>query len=200
MLSSRARQAWRRGLLAGATLLAIGCRNDMQDQPRYEPNSPSQFFPDGTSVRPLVEGVVSRSERFESPEIETGLIDGKPIDRVPLPVDLAFLERGRQRYGIYCTPCHGGLGDGDGMIVQRGYRRPPSFHEERLRSMPDGHFYDVIVRGFGVMPSYRAQVQTNDRWAIVAYIRALQLSQNARLDDVPEAERGALQPTAGGAR
>jgi len=172
----------------------------MQDQPRYEPNSPSQFFPDGTSVRPLVEGVVSRSERFESPEIETGLIDGKPIDRVPLPVDLAFLERGRQRYGIYCTPCHGGLGDGDGMIVQRGYRRPPSFHEERLRSMPDGHFYDVIVRGFGVMPSYRAQVRTNDRWAIVAYIRALQLSQNASLDDVPEAERGTLQASAGGAR
>jgi mono/diheme cytochrome c family protein len=194
---------WCRGRTVAAALaglFVLGCRHDMQDQPRYEPNSPSQFFPDGTSVRPLVEGVVARGSLVESPAIEDGTVDGKPIAQIPVAVDLPLLRRGRERYGIYCAPCHGGLGGGDGMIVQRGYRRPPSFHDERLRSMPDGHFYDVIARGFGVMPSYRAQVRTHDRWAIVAYIRALQLSQNARLDDVPSSERAALQAPPGGPR
>ncbi len=172
--------------------LAAGCRQDMHDQPRYEPNGPSAFFPDGTSVRPLVEGVVARGSLIGDPALATGEVDGEPVQINPLPVGPDLLARGRQRYEIYCSPCHGSVGLGDGMIVQRGYRQPPSLHEERLRTAADGYLYDVIANGYGVMPAYRAQVPLRDRWAIVAYIRALQLSQHASLDALPEPDRAGI--------
>lgn len=179
--------------LAGAlSLLAAACRQDMHDQPRYEPNGPSAFFPNGTSVRPLVEGVVARGAVLDDPARTTGKIDGEFVGSIPLTVDLPLLERGQERYGIYCTPCHGAVGDGNGMIVQRGYRRPPSLHVLRLIAASDGYLYDVIANGYGVMPSYRAQVPTDDRWAIVAYLRALQLSQAAPVDMLPPTDRRAL--------
>jgi hypothetical protein len=115
----------------------------------------------------------------------TGQINGEYIDVIPLPVTQAFLRRGQERYDIFCSPCHGRVGYGEGMIVQRGFPSPPSFHTERLRELPAGYYYDVITNGFGVMYSYGSRVQPTDRWAIVAYIQALQLSQNATLDDVP---------------
>lgn len=180
-------------------LVALGasaCRQDMHDQPRYEPNSPSRFFPDGTSVRPLVEGVVARGTLLDDSALTTGEVDGKPVATNPLDVDRGLLERGQERYGIYCTPCHGAVGDGNGMIVQRGYRRPPSLHEERLRNVPDGYLYDVIANGYGVMPAYRAQIPLLDRWAIVAYMRALQLSQTARVAELPPTDRRELKAAA----
>jgi mono/diheme cytochrome c family protein len=117
-----------------------------------------------------------------------------PVDVLPVSVTPALLRRGQQRYGIYCTPCHGQTGRGDGMVVQRGYRRPPSFHIDRLRNEKAGYFFDVITSGFGAMPDYAAQIAVPDRWAIVAYLRALQLSENARLEDVPADRRDALTP------
>ena len=183
-----------------ASFGVVGCRQDMHDQPRYEPNGPSRFFPDGSSVRPLVEGVVPRGALIDDDALTEGRIDGAPVEENPLPVDLAFLARGQERYGIYCTPCHGGIGDGNGMIVQRGYRRPPSLHEARLVEAPDGYLYDVIANGYGVMPAYRAQIPVRDRWAIVAYLRALQLSQTADVDDLPARDRKALDALATGGR
>ena len=166
--------------------LLVGCRADMQDQPRYEVNSPSAFFPDGRADRPLVKGVVSHGSVHDDPAFDLGTKDGAPIEQLPLPTTRDLLARGRERYDIYCSPCHSRVGDGNGMIVQRGYKRPPSFHIERLRSAPAGYFFDAITHGFGVMPSYAAQVPVADRWAIVAYVRALQLSEHATIADVPE--------------
>lgn len=194
----RSRLSIRATVLGAALLLLSACRQDMHDQPRYEPNAPSAFFPNGTSVRPLVEGVVARGTVLDDPARSEGKVDGVFVEKNPLPVDLARLERGRERYGIYCTPCHGGIGDGNGMIVRRGYRRPPSLHEPRLVGVRDGYLYDVIANGYGVMPAYRAQVPVDDRWAIVAYIRALQLSQAAAIDELPPADRSAVN-TDGGA-
>jgi mono/diheme cytochrome c family protein len=126
--------------------------------------------------------------------------DGKPVDDFPFPVTKEVVERGRQRFNIYCTPCHGHLGDGNGMIPQRGFRHPPTYHQDRLRKVPNGYIFDVITTGFGAMQDYSAQVSPADRWAIVAYIRALQLSENATAADVPASERGALDAQAGGAK
>lgn len=186
-----------RAVLAGIALLLSACRQDMQDQPRYEPNAPSAFFPDGTSVRPLVEGVVARGAVLDDPGRTDGKISGAFVAGNPLPVDFSLLDRGRERYGIYCTPCHGAVGDGNGMIVQRGYRRPPSLHEPRLVATPDGYLYDVIANGYGVMPAYRAQIPVDDRWAIVAYMRALQLSQGAAVDTLPPEDRRAVEEEGG---
>ena len=182
-------------VFAITVLAGTGCRQDMHDQPRYEPNSPSRFFPDGTSVRPLVEGVVPRGAVLGHAALTTGKVNGEDVREIPLTVDRALIERGQERYAIYCTPCHGAVGDGNGMIVQRGYRRPPSLHEERLLKAADGYLYDVIANGYGVMPAYRAQVPLRDRWAIVAYIRALQLSQTARASELPEKDRLRLEAT-----
>jgi hypothetical protein len=177
--------------LACAALALAGCRNDMQDQPRYEVNSASRFFADGRADRPLVKGVVARGSIVDDPVLELGKSpDGAFVATVPLPVTRDLMMRGRDRYNVYCSPCHARTGDGEGMIVLRGYKRPPSFHIDRLRSAPDGYFYDTIANGFGVMPSYAAQIPVRDRWAITAYVRALQLSQHATLADVdPEARR-----------
>ena len=174
-------------VVIGIAVVTSGCRRDMQDQPKYIPLRASTFFPDQRSARPLVEGTVARGHLHEDTLLETGKIGNDDATVFPFAVDADVLARGRERYDIYCSPCHSRVGDGDGMIVQRGYRRPTSFHDERLRNSPVGHFFDAITRGFGVMPSYASQIPVADRWAIVAYVRALQLSQHATLADVPEA-------------
>jgi mono/diheme cytochrome c family protein len=173
-------------------LAGLGCRQDMHDQPKYKPFRQSDFFGDERSARPLVEGTVARGQLREDAAYFTGKQAGVAVDTSPVAVTPAMMRRGQERYGIYCTPCHGLTGRGDGMVVQRGYRRPSSFHVDRLRNEKDGYFFDVITAGFGAMPDYAAQVPVADRWAIVAYVRALQLSENARLEDVPAERRAAL--------
>jgi mono/diheme cytochrome c family protein len=179
--------------MATIALLVCGCHRDMRDQPRYEPLEASDFFADGQSARPTPEGTVARGQLNEDEAFYTGKAGGSLLAQVPLAIDRPLLDRGRQRFGIYCSPCHGYTGSGDGMIVRRGFRRPPSYHIDRLRDAPAGHYFDVMTRGFGAMPSYAAHIQPHDRWAIAAYIRALQLSQHADLEDVPPSERAQLE-------
>jgi mono/diheme cytochrome c family protein len=167
----------------------------MHDQPKYKPLAASAFFEDGRSARPLVEGTVARGHLRADAHLYTGRIGNDLATTFPFPVTRAVLERGRERYAIFCTPCHGALGDGEGMVVKRGLRHPPSFHIERLREAPAGHYFDVITNGFGAMASYASRVPVEDRWAIIAYIRALQLSQHATLADVPEDQRKQLEST-----
>jgi mono/diheme cytochrome c family protein len=181
-------------------LLATGCRNDMYDQPRYEPLQASGFFDDGTSARSPVPGTVARGHLDVDEHLNLGLVDGRDATTFPFPIDRAALDRGRERYQIYCSPCHGSLGDGRGMIVRRGFSPPPSFHEpsgsrpsgspvpvyEDLRTAPPGHFFQVITQGHGTMYSYAARISVPDRWKIVAYIRALQLSRHVTLDELAE--------------
>ena len=183
--------------LLGALVLALGalsaCRQDMHDQPKYTPLRPSDFFLDGRSARPLSEGTVARGHLDADRVFYTGKgADGKPVSEFPFPVTKEVILRGQNRFNIYCTPCHDRTGSGNGMIVRRGYRRPPTYHSDRLREQPNGYFFDVITNGFGAMPDYAVQVQPQDRWAIVAYIRALQLSQQASINDVPADARGQL--------
>ncbi len=163
----------------------MACRNDMHIQPKMLPLRQSDFYEDGRGSRTPPDGTIARGELRDDTYLYTGMINGKPGDRMPFPATREVLERGRERFNIYCAPCHSRLGDGNGMIVQRGFRHPPSFHEARLRQAPLGHFYDVMTNGFGAMPDYAAQVNTRDRWAIAAYIRTLQLSQNAPAALVP---------------
>jgi len=171
------------GLLALAIL--VGCRNDMHDQPRFKPLAKSDFFADMRASRAPVENTVARGQLMEDTYFYTGKIGSNPGDYMPaeVPVNQATLERGRERFDIYCAPCHSRLGDGNGMVPQRGYRHPPSYHQERLRKAPLGYFFDVMTNGFGAMPDYAMQITPEDRWKIVAYIRALQLSQNATAAD-----------------
>ncbi len=166
-----------------------GCAPNMSNQPRYKPLAPSSFFPDGRSARPAVPGAVQHEDVRSNPAIITGRVDGEAIKRVPLPITRELLERGRARFDIFCSPCHGRTGTGHGMVVKRGFRQPPSYHIERLKEAPDGHFFIVITDGFGEMAGYADRVPIADRWAITAYIRALQYSQAAALDDVPPTER-----------
>jgi hypothetical protein len=225
-------------LLCAATLTA--CRQDMHDQPRYEPLQPSTLFADGRSSRPLVEGTVPRGglkkdrEYFtgrhglakpvsliptetqiavsqrpgnqapaagNQPDQKTGTFTFDPdlVTEFPMPVTRAVLERGHQRFEMFCTPCHGYTGNANGMIVQRGLSRPPSFHIARLKQAPVGHFFDVITNGFGAMYSYASRVPVEDRWAIIAYIRALQLSQGAAVTDVPPDQRAGIPTPAAAA-
>ncbi len=179
--------------LFAIVLLSAGCRRDMHDQPKFIPLRASTFFPDERSARPLVEGTVARGHLHEDTLLETGKVGNDDATVFPFPVDALVLERGRERFDIYCSPCHGLTGEGDGMVVRRGFRRPPSYHDDRLRNAPVGHFVDVMTNGFGAMADYRQQVEPRDRWAIAAYIRALQLSQHATVADVPPQERGRLQ-------
>jgi mono/diheme cytochrome c family protein len=164
-------------------LLLTSCRQYMADQPRYKPYQESGFFPDGTSARPLPEGVIPQG--FEK-------VQSSPV--FPFPVTMDVLKRGQERFNIFCTPCHDHMGTGQGMAVRRGFREgPPSFHTDELRTAPPGHFFDVITHGKGVMPAYAYQIHARDRWAIVAYIRALQLSFDAPLADVPPDELSKLE-------
>ena len=175
--------------------LALGaCRQDMHDNPRQEPLEASRLFDNGSSARALVEGTVPRGHLNEDDFLHTGKMFGQPVTAFPFAITRKELDRGENRFNIYCAPCHSRLGDGRGMIVLRGHRQPPSFHIDRLREAPPGYVYDVITNGFGAMPDYRAQLSVEDRWAVVAYLKALQLSQNATMADVPEAERGRLTP------
>ena len=170
------------GLLAG---VATGCRQDMHDAPRIEANEATDAFEDGRGNRPLVEGTVARGWLNDDEHLTTGKVNGQLVDEFPFPVTRDVLERGQERFNAYCSPCHGRTGLGNGMIVQRGLKHPPSFHDDRQRNSPVGYYFDVMTNGYGVMQDYRAQVEVKDRWAIAAYIRALQLSQRATLADVP---------------
>lgn len=184
---------------AGALALVLccaGCHRDMRDQPRYEPLEASSFFSNDMASRPLVEGTVARGHLNEDEVFFTGKEGDQFVLEVPLEINRELLERGEQRFNIYCSVCHDRTGNGDGMIVQRGFRKPPSLHLERLRNAPAGHFFDVMTNGFGAMPSFRIQVPPQDRWAIAAYIRVLQMSQQASLDDVPPEERAKLEEAA----
>jgi hypothetical protein len=170
-------------------VLAGGCqiRQDMADQPKNTPLSPSPFFPDGRSERPLIENTVARGSIADE-----DLFVAKESNAFPLPLTPELLKRGQERYRIFCTPCHGIQGDGNGMIVMRGMKRPPTFQDPRLRQVPNGYLYDVITNGFGAMLSYSAQIPPSDRWAIIAYVRALQLSRNAPASELPPDVRAKL--------
>ncbi|MBV8126548.1 MAG: cytochrome c [Planctomycetaceae bacterium] len=186
-------------IMAVALLVLTGCRSEMYEQPRYEPLEPSSLFEDGSSARPLVAGTVPRDDPRGAPPagvpdevFYTGWSQGKLVESVPFPVDRAVLERGQERFRIYCTPCHGELGDGRGMIVRRGFNPPPPYASEELRKQPIGHYFDVMTRGFGTMYSYASRVPPRDRWAIAAYIRVLQLSQHAEAANLPAEDRNKL--------
>ena len=185
-------------LCVALLLLATGCRQKMADQPRYDPLEPSDFFEDGMSARPRIAGTVARGELSGNPFFDTGKVNGAIANGFPMPVTLEVVNRGEDRFNIYCSQCHGRVGDGNGMIPSRGYRRPPSFHTATLRNAPTGHLFDVMTNGFGAMPPYGRMIPPQDRWAIAAYIKALQLSQSATVADVPATERGKLdsQPPA----
>lgn len=180
--------------VAGILLVCSGCRLDMHVEPRYNPYDPSDFFADGQSARQPVAGTVPRGDLTMGPNelLYTGKTNGQISDLFPFPVTQAVVERGRERFNIFCSPCHGFTGDGNGMIVQRGFHPPPSFHEDRLKTAPAGHFFDVITHGFGVMYPYGSRVPPRDRWAIISYIRALQLSRQVAVGDLSDAERAKL--------
>jgi mono/diheme cytochrome c family protein len=196
-----ARRSPRAARLIAVALLLVStaaCRQKMSNQPRYDPLEPSDFFADGMSARQRIPGTVARGELDPTSVLATGKINGQDVDAFPFPITADVLTRGQERFNIYCSECHGKVGDGNGMIPSRGFRRPPSFHTDTLRTARVGHFFDVMTNGFGAMPPYRVQVPVNDRWAIAAYIRALQLNQNATVNDVPPAERANLNTTSGG--
>ena len=178
-------------ILHFAFLLAA-CRQKMANQPKYDPLEPSDFFSDGMSARPRIPGTVARGELALTGFLATGKINGQDGDGFPFAVTAGVMNRGEERFNIFCSECHSKLGDGNGMIPSRGYRHPPSFHTDTLRAAKTGHFFDVMTNGFGAMPSYAAQVPVSDRWAIIAYIRALQLSQNGRINDLPPDQRAKL--------
>jgi len=186
------------GVVAVSLALA-GCRQDMHDAPRYEPLEASTFFADGRSSRPLLANTVARGQLRQDRHLYEGVVNGQPAETLPMPVTAALMARGQERFNVFCSPCHGRSGEGDGMIVQRGFRKPPSYHEDRLRNAPVGYFFDVMTHGFGAMQDYSAQLPVADRWAIAAYIRALQLSQRATVDDVPADRRADLDRPAGAA-
>src|SRR5690348_15718484 len=173
-------------------LCAVGCRRDMQDQPKYKPLGASRFFADGRAARPIPPGTIARDELTNDDPVHTGAKNGEFLETIPLPLTQALLERGRDRFDIFCSPCHGRTGDGYGMVRQRGFWIPANLHTERLRAVPPGYIYQVIKNGYGAMPDHGDQIPVDDRWAIVAYLRALQLSRNASLSEVPPEARADL--------
>jgi len=180
---------FRSSVILGFLIMLLGvtnCRQDMHDQPRFEPLEANTFFSDGKASRPLIEGTVARGHLKLDKHFYTGKVDGELVSTFPFPVTKDVLKRGRERYDIYCAPCHDQTGTGNGMIVQRGFRPPPSYHIARLRGVPIGHFFDVMTNGLGAMYDVADRVSPRDRWAIAAYIRVLQRSQNAAIEDVPE--------------
>jgi mono/diheme cytochrome c family protein len=172
----------------GLLLVLAGCRQEMYDQSRVRPLAQSDFYSDLRTARPQVEGTVARGQLHEDTYFYTGKVGANPGDYMPFPVTEEVLARGQERFNIYCAPCHSRLGDGNGMVPQRGFKHPPTYHQDRLRKAPLGYFFDVMTNGFGAMPDYSAQVAPRDRWCIVAYIRALQLSQNATQADIAAGE------------
>lgn len=180
---------------AAVALLAVvasACRQDMHDQPRYTALQASSFFPDNSSARPLPAGTVARGQLREDGLLYTGKIGDEPATEFPFPLTPEVMARGREMYDAYCSHCHGLTGGGDGMVVQRGFTKPPVLYDERFKTAPIGHFFDVITNGFGAMPDHAAQIKVRDRWAIAAYLRALQAGASGTLDDVPAADRDGL--------
>jgi mono/diheme cytochrome c family protein len=184
------------GLLAASVGAGAACRQDMHDAPRFTALQKNDFYADHRSERPLIEGTVARGQLRADDALYLGKVGDQLVSQLPVPLTTELVARGQDRFNIYCTPCHAKTGLGDGMVVRRGYKQPPSLHEARLRAQPVGYFYDVITRGFGQMPDYAAQIAPKDRWAIVAYVRALQVSQHANLADVAEADRPKLDAPA----
>jgi len=183
---------WGRLAILVLAACALGCRLDMHVQPKYKPDDASGFFQDGRANRPEIPDTVPRDHMRTDELLYTGQINGVVADQFPFPITRQVLERGRERYNIYCAPCHDYTGSGNGMVVQRGFPAPPSYHIDRLRQAPAGHFFQVMTNGYGAMYSYASRVTPEDRWAITAYIRALQLSQHATPDDVPADQRQTL--------
>ena len=175
-------------------LALTGCRQDMQDQPRYRPLAESHFFADHRSGRPQIDGTIARGHLRLDQARYTGKINNNDIDYFPIAITRADITRGRERFEIYCTPCHSRLGDGRGMVQRRGYRQPPSYYTPKLMTAPTGHFFDVMTNGFGAMPSYATRLAPDDRWRVIAYIRALQLSMSGSVNDVPADQRADLKP------
>lgn len=179
-------------MTAAAWLLIGGCRQDMHDQPKYIPLRESDFFGDQRSERPLPLGVVARGNLREDAYLYTGKINGVPGTVFPFPITMEDLKRGQNRFNIYCTPCHSPVGDGRGVVVQRGYKQPPAYTDPKVMQTGVGHYFDVMTNGYGAMPDYAAQISVEDRWRIAAYIRVLQLSQHATLNEVPAETRNNL--------
>lgn len=180
-------------------VVLAACRQDMHNGPRYRPLQSTTFFANGSSSRMVVANTVARGQLNEDRHLYEGVVDGRPAETFPMPVTADVMARGHERFDVFCSPCHGMTGVGNGMIVQRGFRQPPSFHDERLRNAPVGYYFDVITHGFGMMQDYAAQVPVADRWAIAAYIRALQTSRSATVADVPADRRADLDRPAGAA-
>jgi mono/diheme cytochrome c family protein len=178
--------------LSGGLLVLAGCRQEMRNDSRVKPFQETGFFADRNSSRHQVPGTVAYGAVNQDDFFATGTVGGRLVKGFPAPVTIGQLKQGQERYNIYCAECHGLSGDGNGMIVQRGFPRPPSFHDQRLRDAPEGHFFAVMTNGYGVMYSYASRVNPEERWAIIAYIRALQFSRNASPEDVPTEERGKL--------
>ncbi len=189
----RTRPSSRRLLAAVALALApAACRQDMHDQPKYVPLRGSTFFGDGASARPLVAGTVARGQLRDDTLLYTGKVGYEPSSEMPFPVTEAVMHRGQEAFNAYCQHCHGLTGSGDGMVVLRGYTRPPALWTDRVKERPIGHIFDVITNGFGAMPDHAAQVKVEDRWAIAAYVRALQASASGTVNDVPVEQREQL--------
>jgi len=165
----------------------------MRNQPRYEPYEATNFFPDGRSERPLIDDTVARGDARLDDLLYSGMVDGSYAKEFPFPLTRKDLVRGQERYNIYCSPCHGLTGEGDGIVVQRGFKQPPTFNQDRLRDAAPGYFYYAIDHGFGSMPSYANRIPVHDRWLIVAYIEALQLSQHAPVTALPQEDVAKLE-------
>ncbi len=201
-MSNRKIYIVRSALATLALCLMLGCegttdierlRQEMYNQSRFEPLEKNAFFADRRASRPWIKGTVARGQLRTDAHLYTGMVNGKPAETFPFPITREVLQRGRERHDIYCTPCHGQQGDGRGMVVRRGMKQPPSYHTERLQNETPGYFFDVMTNGFGAMYRYASRIKARDRWAIAAYIRALQLSQNATIDDVPADVRERLE-------
>lgn len=183
-------------MLTTVAIFAIaGCRQQMADQPHQRPLEQSNFFDDGMASRPVEPGTVARAGKEQNGPRFKSKVDGKLVDTFPFEVTMEVLAHGQERYEIFCSPCHDRLGTGQGMIVRRGFTPARSFHDPRLRDAPAGHFFEVITQGFGQMPSYANQLSEQDRWAVIAYIRALQFSRNVRLDQLPPEDRAKMKAT-----
>lgn len=196
-LSSRRWQPAVLAVLATATL--IGCRQDMHDQAKIEPYEASDFFADGVGSRVPPTHTISRGALQADEAFHTGYeADGTIVAELPMELTPELLERGEQRYNIFCSPCHARTGAGNGMIVERGFAQPPSYHEQRLREMQIGYFFDVASNGYGLMSGYKAQIKPEDRWAIAAWIRVLQFSRNAPVEALSADERQRIAAAANG--
>jgi hypothetical protein len=180
-------------MIIGISLLAGGCHEDMYQQQKFKTYTVNPFFPDSLSERQLVPGTVVHKEMQDDEILNTGMVNGKPSDIFPFPVTREVLLRGKDRFNSFCTPCHGQLGDGNGMVVQRGFPAPPSYHTDSVRVLPVGFYVDVMTKGFGRMYPFSARIHPRDRWAIAAYIRALQMSQHAVVAELPEDQRRRIE-------